>query len=325
MPTLLEMIDDANFADREKGNRKHLGGSLIGRKCKRQLWYSFRWARTVNHKARMLRLFNRGHREEFEFVKHLRRVGINVREYSQRLLYHDASDSYTLADWGPLTEAEIATLYDVTDSSFHIERAKKQNVELKQWRISDINGHFGGSLDGIADAPFVVSDTFGNFIPANEEFLCEFKTHNTKSFTNLVALRVKEAKAEHYRQMQTYMRKRNLRYALYMAVNKNDDDLYLEVVVADYAIGDEMVAKANVIINARQPPERISSSPTNMECKWCDFYKLCHYAEPMEKNCRTCKHSVPVEAGEWQCGKWNQLIPSDFVPQGCNDYEPIRD
>lgn len=63
MPT----IEDAYRAD-NKPYRKHLGASTIGRDCPRELFYSFRWALSVKHEPRILRLFNRGHLEEAHFL-----------------------------------------------------------------------------------------------------------------------------------------------------------------------------------------------------------------------------------------------------------------
>ncbi|MGY3265845.1 hypothetical protein [Lysobacter sp. HA35] len=60
--------------------RTYLGGSVIGRECERQLWYSFRWCGTGTREfdGRMLRLFDRGHREEPRFIEELRGIGCEV-------------------------------------------------------------------------------------------------------------------------------------------------------------------------------------------------------------------------------------------------------
>lgn len=58
--------------------RTHLGGSLIGRKCPRELWYGFRWAKQEVFDARILRLFNRGHLEEARFIAMLRCAGMTI-------------------------------------------------------------------------------------------------------------------------------------------------------------------------------------------------------------------------------------------------------
>lgn len=60
---------------------RRLGASQLGQECEKRLWLSFRWA--TNGEAfdgRMLRLFNRGHREEPLFVEELRGIGCKVQD-----------------------------------------------------------------------------------------------------------------------------------------------------------------------------------------------------------------------------------------------------
>lgn len=60
---------------------RRLGASQIGRECERQLWYAFRWATMgAKFEGRMLRLFNRGHREEAVFTEELRGIGCQVHD-----------------------------------------------------------------------------------------------------------------------------------------------------------------------------------------------------------------------------------------------------
>lgn len=70
------------FYERTKNDapRRHLGASLIGRDCERQLWYSFRWALTKRFDGRMLRLFEVGHLAEARFTAGLRGAGITVHD-----------------------------------------------------------------------------------------------------------------------------------------------------------------------------------------------------------------------------------------------------
>ena len=58
--------------------RRHLGASVIGEECSRRVWYLFHWWKPEVFTARMLRLFNRGHREEERFVQWLRAIGYQV-------------------------------------------------------------------------------------------------------------------------------------------------------------------------------------------------------------------------------------------------------
>lgn len=347
--TLIDTINRTyveTHPEKDKPFRAHLGGSMIGKKCERELFYSFRWFKRPTFDGRMLRLFNRGHKEEFRFVEYLRMIGIEVFENAQALFYHAVSQQYEAIPWddeAAIGEAQSNPHYeDVTGDESHTARAKAQGVEVKQWRISDVMGHFGGSLDGIAVAPFDIQVVeyvetspekwamryTERVIPAGEKFLNEFKTHNTKSFVNLVTEGVKRAKPVHWAQMQIYMHKRGLRFAIYMAVNKNDDDLHLETV--EYAgpeAAQELLDKATRVIHTRKVPNRIGKHASWYDCKFCEYSAICHYGDTsaVDRNCRTCQHSVPVDGGQWHCEKWNATIPSDAILKGCDSHKLITD
>lgn len=77
------IFDDYNAASVEiftEEPRKYLGASAIGGECERDLWYDFRWFRRPSFDGRMLRLFQRGHREEPFAIRHLRNRGFTVNE-----------------------------------------------------------------------------------------------------------------------------------------------------------------------------------------------------------------------------------------------------
>lgn len=58
--------------------RPYLGMSQLGNECSRYLWYQFRWAYTDKTSKRMLRLWDRGHREEPVIIRALNEIGIEV-------------------------------------------------------------------------------------------------------------------------------------------------------------------------------------------------------------------------------------------------------
>lgn len=194
----------------------------------------------------------------------------------------------------------------------------QQDDKGNQFRISDVGGHFGGSGDGVAIG---VPD-----IPAGHACLLEFKTHNANSFKKLKAEGVRGAKFEHFVQMQTYMRKMGIAYALYMAVNKNDDEIYAEILVLDSAVGDQFVDRARQIIMMRDVPKRISDSPGWFACSWCDHKPVCHMKALPHRNCRTCGHSAPAEDGHWYCtvetGVERPLTEQEQLA-GCDRYSPM--
>lgn len=63
--------------------------------------------------------------------------------------------------------------------------------------------------------------------------------------------------------------------------------------------------RARRIINASEPPPRISDNPDGIPCRWCDHRETCHEGRPPLVSCRTCAHSTAVtdgEGGRWVCG-----------------------
>lgn len=190
----------------------------------------------------------------------------------------------------------------------------------KQWRMNAVAGHFGGSLDGRLGIPERYLAAFAELrkLPG---FLLEMKTHNTKSFVHLVNKTVRVAKPQHYAQMCCYGRAYGYRYGLYVAVNKNDDDIYIEVVELDFKIADSYILKAQDIINARVRPAQVAKNAAFFQCKTCVFADICHNGAKGNVNCRSCAFAVPVEGGEWRCERFNGIIPKDFIKTGCPSHQ----
>jgi len=191
----------------------------------------------------------------------------------------------------------------------------------KQWKISDCNGHFGGSLDG--KALFPQHYKFG--IPV----LLEYKTHGAgkdgkgKVFDKLVEKGLEAEKFQHFAQTCVYGYKEGLEYCLYLSINKNNDELHVELVKLDMALGKQMIAKAEQIINQPSKPNRISDNPNFYKCKMCDMRPICHEMKQIEKNCRSCSYAQPIHNGQWGCNLHNQIIPKDFIPLGCENWNSI--
>jgi len=271
---IFESYENARLDER----RAHLGASVIGRECNLQIWMMFRWFGTRNFPGRILRLFERGQREESWIVRDLRAAGM------------------TVLDCDPETG--------------------------KQFEYSKLGGHFGGSGDAQATG-----------VPGGGDVLhvCEFKTHNAKSFGVLQKKGVQEAKPEHYTQTQLYMSWQGTTRGLYVGVNKNTDDIYIERIKADTKVVEAAEAKAEAIIFGSGKPSQISTKATHFKCRFCDLKEYCHESKPPEKNCRTCVHSKPERDGTWRCSisqrAWEDSKPVIDVERqkiGCDEWEGIQ-
>lgn len=183
-----------------------------------------------------------------------------------------------------------------------------------QWTFSAIDGHFGGSMDaavrGLPEAP--------------KRWHClEIKTHNDKSYKALVKEGVRAWKPMHWVQMQLYLRHFELERAAYIAINKNDDSIYLERVEYDSGKAEEFVARAEDIVYSEDAPLKLSDDPEHWECKMCPMHAQCHGTEAPVPSCRSCSHSTPVANGKWHCEWWNSDIPLDAQAKGCKDHRYI--
>lgn len=169
-------------------------------------------------------------------------------------------------------------------------------------------GHFGGSIDGVV---FAVPDS------PKTPHLLECKTANAKSFKSISTLGVQQAKPEHYAQMQAYMAWAKLTRALYIAVCKDDDQLHIERINFDSKYADRLFIKAQNIIDASEPPEKINHQPSWYQCKFCDHQLLCHDTLKPLKSCRTCAHVTPEKDAQWHCRIHKRMLSINEQKGGC--------
>lgn len=188
----------------------------------------------------------------------------------------------------------------------------------KQYRLVDHWGHYGGSCDGRVWN----LERFGLM----GEGLLEFKTHNNRSFVDLVKKKVALSKPRHYIQMQEYMGYMGLPWALYGAINKDNETYHFEEVLFNEAVFMMYSTRAERIIRAEVPPARLDkASLAWYECRFCDHKGVCLKDQAPARNCRTCRFSRPLLEGvngEWFCETHKSTIPSDFQRKGCDSYEP---
>ena len=188
----------------------------------------------------------------------------------------------------------------------------------KQWRVSDIGGHFGGSMDGAACGFPEAPKTWA---------VVEFKTHSAKSFAGVVKDGVQKSKPQHYAQMQTYMGLTGMDRAMYIAENKDTSELYSEWVHFDETEFAKIKARAERIITSAEPPLRISNDPSWYVCRMCDFHAHCHGEAAPQVNCRTCCHSTAELDGDgrWSCAQHKTDLPIGVQRTGCSwhRYIPI--
>ena len=187
----------------------------------------------------------------------------------------------------------------------------------QQIRIEDVAGHFGGSLDGVLR---------GLQDDEQELHVSEQKTHNDKSFADVKKKGVRESKPQHYSQMQVYMHKINIQWALYQAINKNTSELYFERVPYDPVEAGRLLRIAEDVICSDRPLEKIGG-PSWFECKFCDHQGVCHGDDVPNVSCRTCVNATPCLDGDarWLCEKHDLDLSLEDQRVACDDHQYIPD
>lgn len=263
----------AKHAKDEPRPRGYMGCSSLGKECAREVWYSFRWAMKVSFSGRILRLFDRGHREE-----------------------------------GPLLRL-VDAIPGVT-----VTAAEKWGLAPELLRVN-LGGHVRGNADarvlGLPDAP-------------KTEHVLDVKTANEKAFKRAKACGddLKKWNPAYYAQAQLYMRGLRLKRAVYIIVNKNDDDIHVMPVRYDAKEAARLEQRGHHLSTLAEPPVRQSDDPSFYKCKWCNYQSICHYGEvdKIERNCRTCLSVTPRPDGTWWCDRHQKRLDEEEQFQACEDH-----
>lgn len=182
----------------------------------------------------------------------------------------------------------------------------------KQIEVSDDSGHLKGHIDGLVNIN-------GDWL------LLEMKTHSQKSFDLLTSKGLAASKPEHVGQMQLYMGFLGISCGgLYMAKNKNTDELHFEFVKFSVAHYERLLARGKSIIASE---EQVKSP--SYKCNWCPAKAVCgpkgrmgdEIAVPLaRRSCRQCRHYVAANGGLAGCMKHKCELPFPAVKVGCDDH-----
>lgn len=221
---------------------------------------------------------------------------------------------YRLFENGDLEE--IRMVKDLRAIGCEVHEVDPQTGE--QFEVKAIGGHFSGHMDGAACG-----------IPEAPKawHVLEFKTHNSKSYRKLQKEGVAKSKPMHFAQMQSYMGLTGMKRALYLAVNKDTEELYAERVHFDKASFEALMDKALRTITSTAPPERISGRPDYYECSWCSAHDVCWGSEtsalPIASiSCRQCCFATPRLDGDalWTCEKHSRALSPNDQDRACDDH-----
>lgn len=173
-----------------------------------------------------------------------------------------------------------------------------------------VKGHLDGIIEsGIPEAP-------------KSPHVWECKTHNKKSFEELLKLGVKEAKPLHWAQMQCYMLGKHIDRALYTAICKDDDRIYTERVRVEPERALALIKRGQSIAVEQRLPAPLSVRPEWYKCKLCPGWDFCHGSKCTKNvNCRTCTHFTAHNDERCTCALYDEMeIPLEMQRKGCKNH-----
>lgn len=182
----------------------------------------------------------------------------------------------------------------------------------KQFRVELADGHLRGKMDGVAigvpEAPVA-------------EHVVECKSHKEDSYKAVVKKGLKDGKPDHYAQCQLYMHATGIARCLYLAANKNTDEVHAERLAYDPVYCLALVARLDRIVHAPRPLPKNES----FACEWCKAKPQCLDGQFARSHCRTCIHCEPGPAASWRCVRWDKALSYRDQQDGCPAHRFIPD
>lgn len=162
----------------------------------------------------------------------------------------------------------------------------------EQFCYTGLSGHLVCYIDG---------KVYGIKEDPHTEYLWEGKTMKRKHYIPLTKKGIKAVKIGHYDQMQIGMALSGIDQAFYLAVSKDTEDIYGEIIPVNNVRCNFLLERAKRIIFEAKPPPPFSDDIGCWQCAWCDHFDICRDGEKVQRNCRTCLHASPAEHGRWTC------------------------
>lgn len=185
-----------------------------------------------------------------------------------------------------------------------------------QIRVTDHGGHFSGHLDGTVEGLLQAPKT---------RHVLEVKCVADKGFAKFKKCvadngeknALKAWNPIYYAQAQAYMHYTGLTRHYIVVATPGGRDWTSARTEYNAADALQLVTKAKRIIDAQEPPDRISNTPSWYECKWCAFSPICHDNEMPARSCRTCAHSSTLDNARWHCARFGKVLTLDEQMEGC--------
>ena len=189
-----------------------------------------------------------------------------------------------------------------------------------QIRASTLGGHFAGSCDGWLRGVLPEPDQ-------DEVILLEVKSANDKRWKELEKLGDYELWSETYRwQIHGYMGVFGLTKCMVIVVNKNNSQIYSQIIDYNPEVWEKALERAERIITSEEPPYQGRMSEKDWRLKgqskaYIDIYQRKRF--PQSVNCRNCAFSKPLTTSNgatWICKRSNKAIDLETQRAGCENH-----
>lgn len=177
-----------------------------------------------------------------------------LNKYGGKITWKIPFQKWRIFERGRWEERRVYALFDEWEGFY-----------LSSTQTSFSNDHLQGSCDGI------LRDRNG------ERYILELKTMNDAAFRALKKHGLGKSNAIYWAQCQAYMHLSGIPKAIFLAVNKNDESMYEELIEYDPIEAEGLMAKAERIDHLPHEPEGIyDENKKPQSCFQCQFHQHCY-------------------------------------------------
>lgn len=331
IPLTLERLVNNAIAECELDeHRDYIGASIIATECERALWYGFRWAKLPGFPPRIRRRFKTGDTYEDRVAFRLEQTG-RFRVTTKNPRARNDKQQYRF-EYGPLG----GLLAGHTDGWCE--------ADTDTWLELGVPESMALAIDKdpvLLEIKALVSAKY-HYAADDHEYLHPLKNKSSGTvegrWFGLRRKGVLKSQKEHFGQAQAYMGMSDtvdrsgalqwkkfglpgpLKWAMYVGVNTDTDQIYAELVPFSPKWWDAIVGRAWRVVRATTPPPRCSDNPASWVCRFCFALDICHGTDKPDLNCRTCLHSQLKIPGDPKFFGNTAVWFCSLHSQGCGDF-----
>lgn len=177
-------------------------------------------------------------------------------------------------------------------------------------------GHMDGAIRGILEAP-------------KTWHVWEHKQVGDSNFKKLARIidtngekaALKKWNGTYYAQAVLYMHYSGMTRHYMTVTSAGGRDMQSLRTEKNEVYAKDLVELAHKLATTDTMPDKISESPSWWQCRYCEFYELCHGEKYVpEVNCRTCVHATALQDGTWHCDLFDKIIPERIQKSGCTSH-----